>query len=70
MKTEDFLFEIACPNCEGSGEAKGELRCSGPPPVQTCSACDGHGKQLTELGEKVLDLVHRRIVIDINTKVH
>jgi DnaJ-class molecular chaperone len=69
VSAEELWLEAFCTNCNGEGKVKGELGCSGPPPMKDCPECEGHGCVLTATGEKLLDFIKRRLVIDTNTKV-
>jgi DnaJ-class molecular chaperone len=48
---EKSLFETECENCRGSGLADGGI----------CIDCCGQGTVLTELGERIIDLILRRV---------
>lgn len=54
-------LEVTCPNCQGKGEVKNED--SDYRRTKTCYECEGYGFVVTEFGEKVLDFVRRRLVI-------
>lgn len=51
--------EVTCADCGGAGCRINED--SDHRRRVTCLTCDGHGTVLTELGEKVLDMVRRRL---------
>ncbi len=63
------MLENACENCNATGKVKGECGYSTPPRDVDCPVCEGHGYVLTEAGEKLLDFLKRRLVINTNMKV-
>jgi DnaJ-class molecular chaperone len=56
MESKELELERECKNCHGEGVADGEL----------CVVCKGDRRVLTEFGERVADLIDRRISVRLH----
>lgn len=55
MEVDFTALEKQCDYCKGEGIVGGE----------TCVGCNGNPKVLTEFGERVVDLIDRRIIAQL-----
>lgn len=51
MGAEQIELEMTCDNCGGIGSVDGDL----------CIVCDGNGKVLTDIGERIAQLIDLRL---------
>ena len=56
MNCDDVVLETVCVWCDGEGTGS-----SRDGPDTPCDRCDGAGYEMTELGEKVFDLMRHQL---------